>query len=273
MRIIARRRRRPQRDAGTAQVLADIAAAAGEWAGNRELRLAGSNLQPIEPDAAGVGAYLHEVRSARSHGETEVFVLADGSGPDATALFYDWDEWPSPGFERVWLPYPPRRLSADSRSPERIRQTVRLTDFVGETFGALSAFTEDFELIRLTRGRRALELAAERVPEELREFANLPTLDPSDLITQLLVPEEFDRRYAPEGIWWINYWTAPIVETLGVDRIRAAPWAEIHEHRDGTLLLVVTEHILDPRSPEDLAALDHLIRELGIRDAQERHRI
>jgi hypothetical protein len=164
----------------------------------------------------------------------------------------------------VWLPLP----SSGTRSTAAL-----IADFAN-TFDAVTTFVESADIVRMTRGRRAIERARDRIPEDRRSDASLPALPPIEYdMPQLLVPDEFDRQRAPEGIWWINAWSPQIVDAVGTQRVHAAPWAELRPLANGALLLIATQHRLDPTTAEDAAVLTTLLRELDIRGLQERWRL
>ena len=199
---------------------------------------------------AALAAHLEAVRAARAAGEPEIVCLADGSGPDGLYLFYDWSPFPDEPFEHIWIPLTAARPA-----------TAALVAGVAEGFGAFSAFTEDAELVLLTRGARAAERARATVPADLRHLVPEP---PRTEMPQLLVPEEFDRRLAPEGVYRLNYWTRPLVESIGDEVVRGASWATVEERPGGALLLT---------AGAGLADVSRLLGELDLQSVQERHRL
>jgi hypothetical protein len=243
-----------QRERGTeppiARALERTAYAVGEWGGHERLSLAGDPPRTLPPGEAALAAHLEAVRAARARGEAAIVCLAEGSGPDGLYLFYDWSQVPGEPFELIWIPVTSAR-----------RATASLVAGVAEAFGAFSAFTEDAELVLLTRGARAAERARAAVPADLRHLVPEP---PETDVPQLLVPEEFDRRLAPQGVFRLNYWSRPIVESVGEEVVRAASWAAVEERPEGALLLT---------AGADLANVSRLLGELDLRAVQERHRL
>ena len=262
LRLVAFRELR--RESGVAASLSAIAALIGEWSGRGPLDLVGDELRRIDPTPAGIAVYLDAVRTARARGDIQVFSLARGADADDPIIFYDWNDLSLIPTEQIWLPL----VLPDAQ------RTLELVARVATAFPAITAFTEDPEIIRLTRARRAIERALERIPDERRHNASPPALPAVEAdMPQLLVPEGYDRRRVPEGIWWVNVWSAPIVEAVGTQRVRAAPWAEVRKLDGGALLLVATPHVLDPTSTEDVGILAGLLRELDLRSVQERWRL
>jgi hypothetical protein len=262
LRLVAMREHR--RDSDVAARLSDLAALIGDWMGCGPLNLAGKELRRIDLTPAGITTYLDALRTARAGGDIQVFSLGSGADADESIILYDWNDLSPIPIEQMWLPL---------ELPDA-HATIELVARVAAIFSAITAFTEDPRIVRLTRARRAIERALARIPDERRHDASPPALPPVVAnMPQLLVPEEYDRRRAPEGVYWVNVWSAPIVETVGEQRVREAPWAEVRELDQGALLLVATRHVLDPTSAKDIGILAAILRELDLRSAQERWRL
>jgi hypothetical protein len=177
-------------------------------------------------------------------------------------VFFEFDDTGAQQLERLWVPI---------ARPQTV--TPELVTDVAAAFNALSAFTQDALLVAQTRGRRAFQRARELTPEGLRGYLpQAPAETEATDLPQLLLPDEYDRRRAPEGVFWLNHWSRDIVAWIGEDRVRSAPWARADEQPGGGLFLAATVHPLDPASPADRELVAELLRTLDIRDAQERCR-
>jgi hypothetical protein len=238
------------------EALERVAAQVARWAGRERLGLAGVPPRALAP--GGIAEHLEEVLAGRERGEPAVVCLGDGTGRHAIQLFWDQTGAPHQALEHVWTAAAP---AAPAFTPE-------LLDAVAEAFGAFSAFTEDAAVLAGTRAERAFERARAHTPPELR--AHLPEPPADAGLPQLLVPEEYDRRLAPDGVFWLNRWSAEMVRWVGEERVRTAPWAEVAERAGGALRLTATPRPLDPARDRDLLA--ELLRALDLRGAQERCR-
>lgn len=261
-RLVALRERRSR--PGRAAELWDIADSVGAWAARGPLTVAGNDLVRVEASSEGVAAYLDAVETARAAGDLPVFSLASGTGPDDAIVFYDWEDGGTHGMEQLWLPLVRRD------GPPAVALAAR----IARLFSASVVFLEDPAIVALTRARRAVQRALDRIPEQRREDAmppDLPSVDPA--VPQLLVPEEYDRRRAPDGVWWINVWDRSLVQSVGERRVRGASWAQVTDLDDGALLLLATPHELDVASAADRQTLARLLVELDVRGVQERWRV
>jgi hypothetical protein len=78
------------------------------------------------------------------------------------------------------------------------------------------------------------------------------------------------RRPACGGV---NYWDAVQLRTLNEPRVRAASWVNVLEAADGALVLSATSQPIDLRDRAHLQQLERLVREIGLKEAQERCRV
>jgi hypothetical protein len=87
------------------------------------------------------------------------------------------------------------------------------------------------------------------------------------------VPQEYDIRRVPPGIWWVNYWDPTQLQTVGEDRVRTAGWARLRPATRGGLLLAATEEPSDPADPDHVVKLRQLVADLRLRSLQEQYRL
>ncbi|HBS68849.1 MAG TPA: hypothetical protein DEA79_06695, partial [Cyanobacteria bacterium UBA11153] len=92
-----------------------------------------------------------------------------------------------------------------------------------------------------------------------------------DPLPPLLLRDEFDYRRVPDGVWWINFWDKIQVETIGLQRILTANWAQIIEQPKGALVLVATDEPTDVNNPEHLLRLGEIVSHLHLGELQEYH--
>ncbi len=164
----------------------------------------------------------------------------------------------------VWFPLP---------TPPPVDAVLALLGEVATALDAHHAHVEDARLLLLYQSRRATERARSAVPAEYRQYIpDPPDLPAAGPVPQLLVPQEYDARRVPAGVWWVNYWGGGQVRTVGEERIRAVPWARILSSGDGALLLAATEDPLDPEIPAHVTRLRELTEGLGLRALQEHRR-
>lgn len=149
---------------------------------------------------------------------------------------------------------------------------------MGEVCTLLRAFygyTSD-TLLSKVHGRRmrAHEIGVSRLPPSERHHVPTPSMEGIiDDLPPLLVRSEFDYTCVPDGVWWINFWSAKQVETIGLGRIRSADWFQVIEQSGGTLVLVATEEPTDVRLPEHREKLGRIVEHLRLKELQERYRI
>jgi Family of unknown function (DUF5953) len=151
---------------------------------------------------------------------------------------------------------------------------AKLVRDVAEELGAYQAYIEDDVLLLRYFSRRATERARAAIPPDLRHhIPDPPELD-GGVDLDLLVAHDYDRLRVPVGVFWINYWSAELVATLGHLRVRNAGWARVIDAARGALVLVATDEPLDPDDPAHLERLRTLLDQIRLRETQEslRHR-
>jgi hypothetical protein len=231
-----------------------IGAAAAEWSAGEPPGA------PIVPTAAALGEYLERVAASRRRGVAEIGCVSSGT----LLLIVDTTRTPSGTVGTVWF---------SPGGEPAVDRVMTLTRTVAESFGAYNAHLQDERLLLLYQSARGAELARASVPEELRQYVPDPPFDPAaSPIPALLVPHEYDRRRVPAGVWWVNYWSAEQVSTLGEERVRAAGWARVVDADGGALVLAATEEPLDLSRPDHVGRLRSLVLGLGLPEAQARLR-
>jgi hypothetical protein len=231
-----------------------IGAATADWYAGEPPGIA------IAPTAAALGEYLERVAASRRRGIAEVGCVSSGD----LLLIADTSRTPSGTAGTVWF-------SLDG--VPAVDRMMELTRTVAEGFGAYNAHLQAERLLLLYQSARGAERARASVPEDLRQYIPDPPFDPAaSPVPALLVPQEYDRRRVPAGVWWVNYWGADQVSTLGVDRVRGAGWARILDADDGALVLAATEEALDLSRPDHVDRLRSLVLGLGLPEAQARFR-
>lgn len=259
-----------------AQILTD-------WQPIAPLCYAGNPPYPIDLTESAIGSYLAEVQQAWAQNIPKVFCLAnyaDLRRDDQTdtlqlTLFYDVEPTPLGDIEYIWFSLPGTSHELEHFAAMlQFNQLVQVIGAICQGFGAYHGYVEDEQLLLLYRSTRAAERARAALPPELQQFVPKPVIpaNVAENLPQLLVPQEFDRRFVPDAIWWINFWDYAQVETIGQEQIRSENWAQIIEQPGGALLLIAT---LDPPNvadASDMARLDQITERLNLRELQERYR-
>jgi hypothetical protein len=227
----------------------------------------GEEPRRIAADSAGVQPVLDELFRGRQAGLPTPFILADSPTDPQVVLSFGVDV--VAGIEYLDLP-----LASDVDEPGDASKVGALVGSVGSAFGAHTGFVEDDALASLYYGRRVAEISRASLPPELRDRVPSwePPHDAAGTLPELLVFHEFDRELVPRAVFWINYWNAAQVDTLGRERVLSAPWQRAEPSAHGALTLVATEKPPDIARTKDLERLRRLVEHLGLREAQERHR-
>jgi hypothetical protein len=142
--------------------------------------------------------------------------------------------------------------------------------------GAFYGYTENATLSQLhNRQVRAYEQAVASIPPGETRFYIEPESYPgvTDILPELLLSSEFDYTRAPDGIWWVNYWSSAQVEAVGRDRILAAGWFQTIELDNGGMILVATEEQTDVTNTEHMETLKRITEAIDLRGVQEQYRV
>ncbi|HYN92511.1 MAG TPA: DUF5953 family protein [Pilimelia sp.] len=236
------------------RALTGLGLAAGDW------RVGEPPGRPVELTEPAVAAYVTEVRRARERLEAVICALA--SGP--LLIILSTDQTPAGQLDTLSFRLPAGLVDAD--------RVAAVATAVCSAFGAFHGHIEDDRLMMLYQSDRAAQRAWAATPEHLRQYLPGPPPMPDDGVPALLVPQEYDRRRVPAGVWWVNYWDQRQAATVGEDRIRAAGWARAAPVDGGAWTLTATEEPLDALLPEHAARLGALVADLRLRDLQESHR-
>jgi hypothetical protein len=236
----------------------------------------------IELTESAIAGYLAEVRQAWEQGIAEVFCLANyadfqlASHVDTLqlTLFFDVEPTPLGDVEYVWFSLP--ETSAELKQFGEILQLDQLVDLIASVclgFGAYHGHIEDDQLLLLYRAVRAANQIRAAVPPELRQFVPEPLMPETvaGTLPQLMIPQEFDRRFVPDAIWWINFWDLIQVETVGQDRIATSNWARLIEQPGEALILVSTDEPTDVANAAHIGKLRKIVEHLNLRELQERY--
>lgn len=207
---------------------------------------------PILTTEIVLTGWLEEVAAARQTGVPEVAALT------ASGLLVVVDTAPDgTGTLSFSLPTPEPPL-------ETVTTVVRA---VAESFRAYHAHVSDDRLLLRYQSQRATARAKAALPQALQQYVPEPIATAGDL-PELLLPDEFDRRRVPTGVWWVNYWDAVQVATVGLERVLAAGWARVIDAGDGAQVLAATTEPLDPERPDHLTQLKTLLVRLRLAELQ-----
>ena len=152
---------------------------------------------------------------------------------------------------------------------------ARLCSRLARMFGASIAYLEDSALQRLfVRDRperlTARDLAAAGLDLSPGEPLSVPGAAPhlSALLPELRHRVEVDSEHVPAAIYWVNWWSSGIVETLGRRRVLEAGWGFVEVGDDGSLVLCTGAAPPDIGRADDLRELGRLARQLDLADRQ-----
>jgi hypothetical protein len=258
---------RMRTSAPLATVAWPVAAAVADWQQSGPLRFVGEPPEAAADEAAVVAAF-ERAETRRRSGVPELLVLADAVSSPRRSVFFDREPGAGGDVEYVWF-----SLAAADDDPElRLEPLLDLTQGILAAFGAHRACVEDEELLGSYRGASAAARARAAMPPELAELAAFPEPEHPDALPSLLVPQEFDRRRVPDAVWWINGWDRVQVETVGRDRVLAAPWHRLVELGDGGIVAAATARPPRLTDEDDRGRLGELCEALSLRELQERHR-
>lgn len=252
------------------QALLEVVDAVSHWQPTAPLIYADVPPRLIEIIKPTLAAYVAEVEQARSQGIPKVFRLASDPQISQLALFFDVEPNLVGNIEYVWFSLP----TTDTDELLQLTKIIDLVANISSGFDSYHSCVEDESLLLLYRGARGTERARLAVSPEMRNFVPASPVPEKALgsLPQLLAPQEFNRRYVPDAVWWVNFWDKGQVETVGQDRIQKAGWAQIIEQPDEALVLIATEEPVDISNEAHLEQLRRIIDHLKLRELQERYR-
>src|SRR5262245_3336137 len=142
------------------------------------------------------------------------------------------------------------------------------------------AFTLHLALHVTYHGQRSIERAERNLatlPPKVRASIPKQTFEPVPDIApglpDLLEAVDFDETLVPDGVYWLNWWNAKMIDDLGRDRVEAAGWARIAHHPDGSMTLAATEGPPDLTSPDDVGRLLRILDAIELRARQEKRAV
>jgi len=230
------------------------------------LCFASARSSPIDLSEASISAWLAEIEL---HHRDEIFTprcLSDHLRKPTIQLFLGDESTPIPIDEISF------------RQPEQfpLQALLRTMRQVCLEFGAFYGYVSDSLLSELhERGIRGYELALAKVrPEDPRFYLKpLPFEGIIDTLPPLLLRWEFDFTQVPDGVWWINFWSAQQVEIVSRESIESVDWFQVVECQNGSMILVLTGEPTDLRNSEHLEKLSQVVERLELRKLQEQYRI
>jgi hypothetical protein len=156
---------------------------------------------------------------------------------------------------------------------------MELVRDVATGFGATVAYTEDAALQRAylrDRPERLARAQMQRAGVEPAPHAIAAPLTPGGGTGLGALPElrhnvEIDHDAVPPAVYWINWWSATQVGTLGAEVVRSAGWAHVLEADDGSMTLAAADHPPDLGDAGQVARLAALVQALSLRAAQDAH--
>lgn len=182
---------------------------------------------------------------------------------------------------------PQRRESFELSLPgPRERQLLDLEGMMSlvhtcaTTLHAHVAYTLHLALHVTYHGRRSIERAERNLstlPPKVRASIPKQTFEPVPDIApglpDLLEAVDFDETIVPDGVYWLNWWNAKMIDELGRARVETAGWERIAHHADGSMTLAATEEPPDLTSPGDVGRLVGILDRIELRAHQERRMV
>lgn len=159
--------------------------------------------------------------------------------------------------------------------PLALAPMMELVTAFARTFDAPSGYVEDSALLHAFVGRRIHERNYANVPPEIRdlvpyeEFRDVPGIAGS--VPQLLHRSELPPDQVPSAVYWVNWWSARLIDNLDRARVAGAGWARVQAHADGSMTLAATDHPPDLTRREDIEALASIVRALNLAAVQRRY--
>jgi len=221
----------------------------------------------MELSVAGVSEYLREIDRRNRAGRFDIPRLSVAAGDETLLVLLGEIPFVSGGIANAQFVMPERDPAGGYAA---------LMGALAHAFGAFNGRIHQEDLFNRYVTRRVAERLREvdktLSPEHRQWSSSLPTDFSDGVDLDLLHPDDLDRRLVPTGVWWTNYWNADQLRTLGEDRVRDAGWAAVRQAPNGALVLTATQEPLDLRQKAHLQQLEHLVRAIGLRAAQERCR-
>jgi hypothetical protein len=253
-------------------VLASAYSISGPWRvdgfGSNASGPVGPPPRPITLSEQAVSDYLHDIEDRNRAGRFANPIFSSRVGGSTLMFLLAEDPLTSGGIASLSL-----------HAPHDVEPTgghAALVAALSAAFGAFNAHVRQEDLFHRYVARRVNErlrdIRASLSPEASGQLPGIPADFSDGVDLDLLHPIDFDRRLAPTGVWWINYWDAVQLRTLGERKVRAAGWANVTEAADGAVVLSATSQPIDLRDRAHLQQLERLLREIGLREAQERCR-
>ena len=221
--------------------------------------------QPVKLTEIGLKNWFTNLDNLGNSGASCLCGLLDH--PSDPTVILQWRQSPSrrPKKERIECTIP-HNITLDS--------LLTLFSQFNPDFQALHSYVYHFVLLQLhgRAMRKYKQALAKRRPEEHQYICiPQPFEGVSDTLPPLLLAYEFDCLRVPEGIWWVNYWSPLQVETVGIERIRAAEWERLIELPNGGVTVAVTADPLDVTNSDHMNKLGKIVKQLNLRELQEQH--
>jgi len=154
---------------------------------------------------------------------------------------------------------------------------MALVHTCASTLEAHVAYTLHLALHVTYHGRRQIERTERNLstlPAKVRASIPKQTFEPVPGIApglpDLLEAVDFDESLVPDGVYWLNWWNARMIDALGRERVETAGWARIARHPDGSMTLAATEAPPDLTSPDDVGRLVQILDAIDLRALQDR---
>jgi hypothetical protein len=253
------------------QITLKIAQTLSESFGISPLCYTDTPSRQIEMTESGISALLAEIDAINQTKEIQPasFCLQD-SHSKTKLVFYSRVSYYSPGYASV------ETVAFSRPKGSSLEMLLAALQAICPEIDAFYGYTENATLSQLhNREIRAYEKAVASIPPGETRFYLEPEPYPgvTDILPELLLSSEFDYTRAPDGIWWVNYWSPAQVEAVGRNRILSAGWFRTIELANGGMILVATEEQTDVTNTEHMETLKRITEAIDLRGVQERYRV
>lgn len=251
----------------TAKILAD-------WLSTSPCCYAGFPGRFVDFEESSIAQYLEQTRSSDLFDEFRLFSLSDHPTKPRIFLFYLETEINDNLVQGIYFPL---LWSVHNKNLLKIDLFSKVSLEICKIFDADFGWVRDYKISRLfQRSIREYNYNISRSSIKEQNYVISPSLPlgiEQDPLPELLFSSEFDQLKVPDGIQWVNYWSSPVVDRIGREKVQRAPWSRQYELENRAMFLVPTEEMLNVKNGEHLRILDEIVEKIELRKIQDQYRL
>jgi len=239
------------------------------------VRALGMRFQDFDGSAKSIERALEEGREATRADRDLPFVLSTARNDPALVLSYFRDPMALRGsYDRVEINFNLSRPLIGDGGLMTFAGLMKYVALCVEGFDADTAAVHDSHLFQIVGSAYTRQMSMRNLPRSQHRYipvAEIVERTPVDLVKRLshvMHPTSFDLTKIPPAVYWINYWSAKQVKTLGEDRVRGAGWGFLVEHPRGGLLLASQREEFDALNRDHLENLARIADRLDLYSVQ-----